>query len=183
MAFSYDDILGTVTVRDIHSYSTLDSKEEPLNSDMPGGAHRLQMEEDLIILEVIQDMASDRVQLPSGKFIDGNTVFENEEEYLKQTRYHAVYITVRKYVLDRQLLKLSYSSTPLPKPRSAIEQKYVYDQRTGEYHFVKTRDLTDKEFALLFNKKVYEEGYPHCEDESYSLKKTIRSILRMLSFP
>ena len=183
MAFSYDNVSQTITVRDIHSYSAFTSSKEPLSSDMPGGIHRLQMDEDVITLEVIQYVASERVQLPSGKFIGGDITFKNEDEYLKQTRYHAVYATVEKYMFDRNFVKLYYSSTSLPKPRSAIEQKYIYDQRTGEYHFVKTKDLTDKEFALLFNKEVYEEIYPHCEEESYSLKRILRSILKNLSFP
>ena len=185
MAFSYDDTLRTVTVRDIHSYSTLDASKEPLQSHMSGGTHRLQIDQDSITLEVIQYTASAKTQLPSGKFIDSNTAIEDESEWLKQRRYHAVYPTVRKYIFDRQLSKLSYSSAPLPKPRSAIEQRYIYDQKMEDYYLQKTRDLTNEEFALLFppHEKEYRDLYPHCEEESHSLKRVVRSILRSLSFP
>ena len=54
---------------------------------MSGGTHRLKMESDSITLEVIQDTASAKIQLPSGKFIDSKHEFESEEETdsMKQT--------------------------------------------------------------------------------------------------
>ena len=185
MAFAFDETLNHVTVRDIHSYSTIDSSKEVLQSQMHGGAHRLQMNPDKIILEIIQDTASEKIQIPSGEFKNSHTEFANEEEYLKQIRYHAVYPVVHKYTFDKKALTLSLSYSRLPKPRSAIMQKYIYDKVSGEYHFRKIKDLTDKEFASIFpaHEKSNTYEYPHCEEESHSLKRIIRSVVRQLTFP
>ena len=67
MAFTFDDLLGKVIVRDIQDYYVLNSKKGPLNSEMPGGAYTLQMGEDMITLEVIQDTVLTKTRLPSGR--------------------------------------------------------------------------------------------------------------------
>ena len=184
MAFAFDDILNHVKVRDIHGYSTLTSSKEPLQSHMPGGTHRLQMNSSLITLEVIQDTAYSKNQLPSGKFIKSNTAI-SEEEYLKQTNYHAVYPVIWRYVFDKKLLTLSFSSSPLPKPRYATKAKFVYDKTADDYFLEKTKDLTAKELSEIFppEEKFYTDIYPNCEEESFSFKRIIRSIIRQLSFP
>ena len=185
MAFSFDETSNYVTVRDIHRYSTVNSNKEPLQSHMPGGIHRLQMNPDFIILETIQDTASAKIQLPSGEFTNSHTEFESEEEYLKQTRYHAVYPVIHKYIFDKKLSKLSLSYSRLPKPRSAIVQQYVYDKIADEYFLEKIKDLTDKEFSTIFppHEKSQTYMYPNCEEESHSMKRIIRSILKHLTFP
>ena len=184
MAFAFDETSSSVTVRDIHSYSTLNSSKEPLQSYMHGGTHRLQINPDFIILETIQDTASAKIQLPSGKFTNSHTEFENEEEYLKQKRYHAVYPVIHKYIFDKKLSKLSLSYSRLPKPRSAIMQKYIYDKTADEYFLKKIKDLTDEEFSAIFSDhKESTYMYPNCEEESHSMKRMIRSILRHLTFP
>ena len=184
IAFAFDDTLNYVTVRDIHRYSTFKSRKEQLQSHMPGGTHKLQMDTDFITLEFIQDTASAKTQLSTGEFIKSNTEI-TEEEYLKQTRYHAVYPNIHKYTFDKNLLKLSLSYSPLPKPRYSSMAKYVYDQKTDEYHFKKIRELTDKEFSTIFppHEKSNTYSYPNCEEDSGSLKQTIRSILKHLTFP
>lgn len=183
MAFAFDET--SVTVRDIHRYSTVNSSKEPLQSHMPGGTHRLQMNLDSIILEVIQDTASAKIQLPSGKFTNSHTEFENEEEYLKQKRYHAVYPVIHKYIFDKKLSKLSLLYSRLSKPRSAIAQKYIYNKTADEYFLEKIKDLTDEEFSTIFpaHEKSQTYMYPNCEEESHSMKQMIRSILRHLTFP
>ena len=184
VAFAFDDISNYVTVRDIHRYSTFNSSKEPLQSHMARGTHRLQMNEDSITLEFIQDTAYAKTQLSTGEFIKSNTEI-TEEEYLKQTRYHAVYPNIHKYTFDKNLLKLSLSYSPLPKPRYSSKAKYVYDQKTDEYHFEKIRELTDKEFSTIFpaHEKSNTYNYPNCEENSGSLKQMIRSIFRQLTFP
>ena len=184
MAFSFDDILSTVKVRDIHSYSTFNSSKEPLQSHMPGGTHRLLMDKDFITLEVIQDTAYAKTQLSTGEFIKPNTEI-SEEEYLKQTFYHAVYPVLWRYIFDKNSSTLTYSSSPLPKPRRATMARNVYDQKTDEYYFKKVKDLNAKELSQIFppEEKFYTKAYPHCETESYSFKRIFRSIIRQLSFP
>ena len=185
MAFAFDETLNYVTVRDIHRYSTLNSSREHLQSHMPGGTHRLQINPDSIILETIQDTASAKIQLPSGKFTNTHTEFKSEEEYLKQTRYHAVYPVIHKYIFDKKLSALSLSYSRLPKPRSAIVQKYIYNKTADEYYLEKIKNLTDKEFSTLFpaHEKSKTYMYPNCEEESQSMKRMTRSILRQLTFP
>ena len=120
----------------------------------------------------------------SGKFIESHTEI-TEEEYLKQIRYHAVYPVVWKYVFDKKLLKLSFSLSSLPKPRSAIEQKYIYNKEADDYYFEKTRDLTDEESALIFSshKKSKTYDYPHCEGEgAYSLQADFKVYLQTSEF-
>lgn len=88
--------------------------------------------------------------------------------------------------LDKKLLKLSFSFSPLPKPRSAIEQKFIYDKETDDHNFEKTKDLTPEESALIFppHEKSKTYNYPHCEGEgTHSLKRILRSIYRHLTFP
>ena len=184
MAFAFDDNLNYVTVRDIFRYSTLDSHKEHLASHMPGGTHRLQMDQDVITLEVIQDTVFTKTKLPSGKFIESHEEIATEDDYLKQIRYHAVYPVVWKYVFDKDSLKLSFSSFPLPKPRSAIEQKFIYDKSKDDFYFQKTKDLTDKEFSILFpsNEKAYNSNYNCEEEDAYSLKRMLRSIVKYLNF-
>lgn len=183
-AFAFDDISNTVKVRDIHSYSTFNSSKEPLQSHMPGGTHRLLMDKDFITLEVIQDTAYAKTQLYTGEFIKPNTEI-TEEEYLKQTFYHAVYPVLWKYVFDKKLLKLTYSSAPLPKPRRATMARNVYDKTADDYYFEKIKDLNAEELSRIFppEEKSYTHVYPNCEEESYSFKRIIRSIIRQLSFP
>lgn len=185
MAFAFDEISNYVTIRDIHRYSNLNSSKEPLQSHIPRGTHRLQMNPNSITLEVIQDTASSKIQLPSGKFTNSHTEFESEEEYLKQTRYHSVYPVIHKYIFDKELSKLSLSYSRLPKPRSAIAQKYIYDKTADEYFLEKVKDLTDKEFSTIFpaHEKSKTYMYPNCKEESHSMKRMIRSILRHLTFP
>ena len=186
IAFAFDDTLNQVTVRDIYEYSTLNSKKEPLKSHMPGGTHRLQMDQNVITLEVIQDTVFTKTRLPSGEFIESHTEIKTENDYLNQRRYHAVYPVIWKYVFDKKLLKLSFSLSPLPKPRSAIEQKFIYDKATDDLYPEKTKDLTTEELSLIFSshKKPTTYIYPHCERENdYSLKRILRSIYRHLSFP
>ena len=168
MAFAYDDIANYVVAEDKNSYSILTSSKEPLQSHMPGGTHVLQMDEDIITLQVIQDTVYTRTQLPSGKFIDSYDEIKTENDYLKQRRYHAVYPVVWKYVFDKVSSELSFFATPLPKPRSAIEQEFIYDKAKDDLYPKKVRDLTDKEAASIFppNEKEYNDNYPHCEDES-----------------
>ena len=184
MAFAFDDIVNHVKVRDIQSYSTLTSSKEPLQSHMPGGTHRLQMDSNLITLEVIQDTAYSKNQLPSGEFIKSNTEI-TEEEYLKQINYHAVYPVIWRYVFNKNSLTLSFSSAPLLKPRYATKAKFVYDKTADDYFLEKTKDLTATELSRIFppQEKSYTDIYPNCEEESYSFKRIFRSIIRQLSFP
>ena len=184
MAFAFDDISNSVKVRDIQSYSTFTSSKKPLQPHMPGGTHRLQMNSGLITLEVIQDTAYSKNQLPSGKFIKSNTTI-SEEEYLKQTNYHAVYPVLWRYVFDKKSLTLSFSSSPLPKPRYATKAKFVYDKTAGDYFLEKTKDLDSKELSRIFppQEKIHTVMYPHCEEESFSFKRIVRSLIRQLSFP
>ena len=183
-AFAFDDISNTVKVRDIHSYSTFNSSKEPLQSHMPGDTHRLKMDKDFITLKFIQDTAYAKTQLSTGKFIKPNTEI-TEEEYMKQTRYHAVYPVVWKYVFDKNASTLTYSSSPLPKPRYSSKAKYVYDKKTDDFYFEKIKDLSAEELSRIFppEEKNYTHVYPNCEEESYSFKRIIRSIIRQLSFP
>ena len=183
-AFSFDDVLNTVTFGDIHSYSTLNAKKEPLNSDMPGGTHTLQMDDDLITLEVIQDTVLVKTRLPSGEFIKNPADIDNEYDYLNQRRYHAVYPVVHKYVFDKELSKLSLFYSALPKPRSAIEQEFIYDKTRGDLYPRKVKDLTAEEFSLIFppHEKSSTFLYPKCREETHSLKRILRTIIRMLTF-
>ena len=184
MAFAFDNIFHHVKVRDIHWYSTLTSIKEPLQSHMPGGTHRLEMDSNLITLEVIQDTAYSKNQIPSGKFIKSNSEI-SEEEYLKQINYHAVYPVIWRYIFNRNSLALSFSSSPLSKPRYATKSKFVYDKTANDYLLKKTKDLTAKELSEIFppQEKSYTHTYSNCEEESYSLKRIFRSIIRQLSFP
>ena len=184
-AFSFDDVLNTVTVRDIHSYSILNSKKEPLNSNMPGGTHTLQMDEDFITLQVIQDTVFVKTRLPSGEFIKNPADITNEHDYLNQRRYHAVYPVIWKYVFDKNLLKLSLFYSPLPKPRSAIEQEFIYDDTRGDLYPRKVKDLTADEFSVIFppHEKSSTFLHPKCKEETNSLKRTLRSIIKHLIFP
>ena len=185
MAFAFDDTLNDVTVRDIYTYSTFDSKKEPLNSDMPGGTHTLQMKESVITLEVIQDTVFTKYRLPSGKLIKSHTEIKTEYDYLNQRRYHAVYPVIWKYVFDKNSLELSFSSWPLPKPRSAIEQEFIYNKTTDDLYPRKTKDLTEEEFSLIFpaHEKRYSHMYPHCEkEEPHSLKRFLRTLSKYFNF-
>ncbi len=184
IAFSFDDILNIVTVRDIHSYSTLNAKKEPLDSDMPGGTHVLQMDEDFITLEVIQDTVLVKTRLPSGEFIKNPADIDNEYDYLNQRRYHAVYPVVHKYVFDKGLSKLSLFYSALPKPRSAIEQEFISDKTRGDLYPRKVKDLTAEEFSSIFppHEKSSTFLYPKCREETYSLKRILRTIIRHLTF-
>lgn len=184
VAFSFDDILNTVTVRDIHSYAVLNAKKEPLSSDMAGDTHALQMDEDFITLEVIQDTVFVKTRLPSGEFIKDPSKIDNEYDYLNQRRYHTVCPVVRKYVFDKQLEQLSLSYSPLPKPRSAIEQEFIYDKSRGDLYPRKVKDLTLEEFSVIFppHEKSSTFLYPNCKEETHSLKRILRTIIRTLTF-
>lgn len=184
-AFAFDDISNIVTVRDIHSYSTFNSKREALSSEMSGGTHRLQMDEDLITLEFIQDTVFVKTRLPSGKFIKDPSKIDNEYDYLNQRRYHAIYPVVHKYVFDRELSELSLFYSPLPSPRSAIEQEFIYDDTRGGLYPRKVKDLTDQEWSSIFppHEKSSTVRYPKCKEDTGSLKRILRTIIRHLTFP
>lgn len=184
IAFSFDDILNEAKVRDIHRYSTLNSSKEPLQSHMPGGTHRLLMDKDFVTLEVIQDTVYAKTQLHTGEFIKPDTEI-TEEDYVKQTYYHAIYPNLGRYVFDKNASTLTYSSKPLPKPRHATMAKMVYDKTADNYFFQKVKDLNEKELSRIFSpeEKHYTHVYPNCEGESFSFKRIIRSIIRLLSFP
>jgi len=179
IAFSYG--LGTITVDDSRIYNMIYSQKKPLNSEMPGGSYVLKIEPSLITLERIQDTVYVRVKLPSGEFLETFSYIEDIEDYLNQIRYHAVYPVVRKYVFDKEALSLSYSATPLFKPRSAIEQKLVnYNEETQRGTFKETRNLSPQEaFDILqIDKRAYSYEYPRCEDESFSIKRILRYLLK-----
>lgn len=185
VAFSFDNILNTVTIADIHGYSTLTSSQKSLQSHMPGGTHRLKMDKDLIVLKVIQDTVFTKTKLPSGKFIKSHTEIETEDDYLKQKRYHAIYPVIHKYIFDKKLLKLSFSSRPLPRPRSAIEQKFIFDKATDDLYPEKTKDLSPEELSAIFpaHEKTHNSTYPDCKQENaYSIKRFFRTILRYFQF-
>ncbi len=183
IAFAYDDSLIYVNVDDIHSYSTLDSKKS-LNSNMPGGTHKLEMNENMIVLEVIQDTVFTKTRLPSGNFIKNHTEIKTKHDYLNQRRYHAVYPVVLKYVFDKYSSKLAFSARPLPIPRSAIEQKFIYNKTTKKLYPEKTKDLTHEEFSTIFpaHENSYTNTYPNCEDDFNPFKRSIRTILKYFYF-
>ncbi len=181
VSFAFDETMNSVTVKDIYQYSTLDSSNKPLSSHMPGGTHRLKMNKDSITLEVIQDTVFTKTRLPSGRFIKSHTEIKTQNDYLKQRRYHAVYPVIHKYIFEKKSLKLSLFYSPLPKPRSAIEQEFIHDKTTNDLHPKKTKDLSPEELTLIFppHEKTTPYIYPDCKkEESYSLKRTIRTILK-----
>lgn len=185
IAFAFDEAMGSVTVKDIYEYFSLKSINEPFNSLMPGGTYKIQMNEDSITLEVIQDTVFTKTKLPSGRFIKSHTEIKTQNDYLKQRRYHAIYPVIDKYVFEKKSLKLSLFYTPLPKPRSAIEQEFIYDKTTKNLSPKKTKDLTSKELPLIFplHEKTETYFYPNCKkEEEYSLKRTIRTILKYFYF-
>ena len=152
---------------------------------MPGGAYRLQMNPDFIDLEVIQDTVFTKTRLPSGQFIKSSDEIQTQEDYLKQIRYHSVYPVIRKYIFNKKSLQLTYSSRPLPKPRSAIEQKFVYEKETDSLRPYKTRDLEEEELKGIFpaHEKTRVRPYPNCEQESFfSIKQKVRSMLKYWIF-
>ena len=187
MAFSYDEIMGSVTVKDMFSFYDLKSEKTPLNSKMPGGSHIIKMDSSSIILEYIQDAAYSRTQLPSGHFIENyEEEIKTEEDYKSQIIYHAVYPVVWKHIFDKKQLSLSFFADLLPIPRSATELRFNPSVPIGHRSsFKKVRDLAPKEAAQIFQikKKSYVEKYPNCENETFSLKRIIRSTLRTLFFP
>ncbi len=185
IAFEFSDDLRYVKVSDIHSYNILNSKKIPLNSNMPGGTHKLEINQNSITLKVIQDTVFTKTQLPSGKFIKYHSEIKSQHDYLNQRRYHAVYPVVWKYVFNRDSLKLSFSLIPLPKPRKSIEQKFIYDENKKNLYPEKVRNLTEKESALIFpsHEKTKTFIYPKCkEEDAHSLKKFLRTISKYLKF-
>ena len=185
IAFSFDEAFRSVTVRDIHEYHTLNSKTKPLDSHMPGGTHRLQMDKDSINLEVIQNTVFTKTRLPSGKFIKSHTEIKTQNDYLKQRRYHAVYPVVWRYIFEKKTSKLSLSYSPLPQPRSAIEQDFIPYGTTGKLQPRKVKDLTLQEATSIFpsheKRKTY--MYPDCKKEDpSSMKPFIRKIVKYLNF-
>jgi len=184
VAFAFDEVLQCVTVRDIHNYSALSARREPLNSDMPGGTHTLQMDENLIILEVIQDTVLVKTRLPSGELTTDPSRIDNEYDYLNQRRYHAVFPITHKYVFDKQMSRLSLFYSLLPKPRSAIEQEFIYDKARDGLYPRKVKDLTLEESSMIFpaHEKSSVFLYPKCKEDTYSLKRILRTIIRTLTF-
>ena len=185
LAFSFNETMGYVTVKDIRRYSTLTSRKKPLKSHMPGGTHTLEMNKDFITLKVIQDTVLIKTRIPSGKFIKNPTEIKTEYDYLNQKRYHAIYPIIHKYFFDKKLLKLSLSYLPLSKPRSAIEQEFIQNKKTNDLHPKKRRELTPEELLLIFppHEKTKTYIYPRCEKEkTYSPKGILRSILKYFHF-
>ena len=184
IAFAFDSIVGYAVVEDIHDFYILNA-EKQLNSDMPGGSHTLQMDQNTVVLEFIQDTVYTKTKLPSGQFIKDSSEIKNRYDYLNQRRYHAVYPVVHKYVFDKKLLKLSLFYSPLPKPRSAIEQEFIYDKTRNNLYPKKVKDLTQSESASIFppHEKTSTFLYPKCKNETYSLKRILRTILGYLIFP
>ena len=183
VAFSFDDTMESVTVEDLHSYGLWTSQDKPLDAGMPGGTHRLTMDEDSITLEVIQDSVRVKTKVPSGRFVDPKDI-KTEEDYLGQRRYHAVLPFVHKYVFDRESIRLSLSySPPLLPPRRAIEQKFVAKGGKYELYPEKVKDLSPEEASDIFGSSSGStSAYPDCEEESHSMKRFVRSILRLLFF-
>ena len=188
MAFSYDETFGNITVGDRISFSILNAQKTPLNSNMPGGSHTIKMDKSSIILEYIQDSVYSRTQLPSGRFVENyNEEIKTKEDYKKQIIYHAVYPVVWKHVFDKKQISLFFYANPLPKPRSATELRYNPDNNPSNprSYFKKVRDLNPEEAAQLLqlDKHSYTKEYPQCENETFSFKRIVRSILRTLLFP
>lgn len=186
IAFNYDYLIGQVILEDRQYYTLFDSKKEPLSADMPGGSYRLTMEKGQIIVEVIQDTVLSKMKLPSGKFANPGHQFNRYDidNHEKIRAYAATYPFLYKYVFDTDSLQLVWSVSPLSKPRSAREIKYTLDRKNNMLSPQKTKDLTDKEvFSILQpENKTHTKNFVYCEDESFSLKRIIRTIYIMFSF-
>ena len=185
ISFSYDGLMGSVTVEDIHTFHQIRSIKGSFSADMKGGTHFLKMGDDQIILRYIQDTVYVKIQLPSGVFLADSEKIQNREDWLNQTRYHSVYPVVWQYRFDKKTKQLSFSSFPLSKPRSSIKQKFNYKREDNQIYPYKVKDLTHKESSTVFklHERKYEKNYPNCDDESLSAKSFIRKILKLLLFP
>ena len=187
IAFNYDYVTGQVILKDRLYYTLFGSEEELLKEDTPGGSYyKLTMEKDQIVLESIQNLVLWRMKLPSGEFAAPDHKFNRYDidNHEKIRTYHAVYPFLYKYVFDTSSLELVLSVSPLSKPRSAREDKYTLDRENSLLTPQKTKDLTDEEaFSILQpEEKAYTIHYVYCENETFSLKRVIRTIYRTLSF-
>ena len=185
VSFSYDNLMGSVTIEDIHTFHSIRSIKTSFNSDMKSGTHFLKMEESHITLQYIQDTVYVKIQLPSGKFLKDSEKIHNREDWLNQIRYHAVYPVVWDYRFNKKSKQLSFSSFPLHKPRSSIKQKFNYSQKDNQIYPYKVKDLTNEESSAVFklHERKYKKDYPNCDDESLSTKSFIRKILKLFLFP
>ena len=186
IAFNYDYVTGQVILKDRQYYTLFGSEKEPLSLDKSGGSYRLTMEKDQIVLEFIQYLVLWRMKLPSGKFAAPGYQFSRYDidNHKKIRSYHANYPFLYRYVFDINSLELVLSVSPLSKPRSARENKYTFDIKNRLLTPQKTKNLTDEEaFSVLQpEKKAYTINFVHCENETFSLKRVIRTIYRTLSF-
>ena len=179
--FVFDDTLKYLVVRRFLTYNVLASQSGPLRSEMPEGAYRLKISPDFVDLEEIQDRVYTKTRLPSGQFIKSSSAIQTQEDYLKRRSYHSVYPVIRRYIFNRKTLQLTLSFRPLPKPRSAIELKLVYEKATDSLRPDKARDLKAEELSELFpaHEKTSVYLYPNCEQKTFFsiIKKKGKLIL------
>ena len=78
-----------------------------------------------------------------------------------------------QYVFDKRASELSFFSSPLPKPRSSIEQEFVYDQAQKKIlHPRKVKDLTVEESADVFLPYKNSYIYPDCRERNLFIQKS-----------